>query len=104
MNILVTRRGDRTVRCVVGRALLCGTAVLAMAGAVQAEPLTTGGLAVNAAKAAVVNNVVKNFEGADREKNTVDKITKAVTGVSVDAIRKNGFSGGKNSIIRKPFG
>lgn len=85
-------------------AFLCSLPLLSVPGAARAEPLTLGTAAVNTAKAAVVHNVIKNFEGANRETSTVDKMLKSTTGVSAKDIRAHGIWGGPNSVFRKPFG
>lgn len=59
---------------------------------------------------APVDIVVGNVEAAPRESGEVAKILRGITGVSVDAINKNGgvfgggLSGGENSFFRKNLG
>jgi hypothetical protein len=44
-----------------------------------------------------------NVKGAERESGEVDKMIRAVTGISLKAINEHGLWGGPNSIFRKPW-
>jgi hypothetical protein len=84
-----------------------GTALAALAlaavvagNSAKADPATgatiAGAIAADRAKA--------NLEGAKSESTAAGAVVKGTTGISVDAIKKNGVFGGSNSIFRKPFG
>jgi hypothetical protein len=45
-----------------------------------------------------------NILAASRERGEIDKVIRAITGISVRDINEYGFFGGPNSIFRKPFG
>jgi hypothetical protein len=45
-----------------------------------------------------------NIRAASGERGEIDKVIRAVTGISVRDINKYGIFGGPNSVFRKPFG
>ncbi len=65
--------------------------------------LTLVGLAVQAV-VAPINIVAGNIDAAKNESGEIDKALRAATGISVDAIKKEGLSGGENSFFRKNLG
>jgi hypothetical protein len=56
-----------------------------------------------AVRAWAADRIRANSEGINDEKTGLGKILRP-TGVSIDAIKQNGIAGGRNSVIRKPFG
>ena len=52
----------------------------------------------------VVRIVEGNISAADRENGEIDKLIRALSGVSVKDIRENGVCGGSNSEVRKLLG
>lgn len=74
---------------------------LIAAGAAHAEPSSAAAQAVSAW---AVKRTQANAESMGREKNAVTRLVKFGTGISTVDIGKHGWRGGKNSVIRKPFG
>ena len=87
--------------------LICGTAAVVLHELVQMANGKQGfgpNGEIMRALAVPVKIADGNVKGASRESGELDKVVRAVTGISVKDIRQYGIWGGPNSFFRKPLG
>lgn len=69
------------------------------------EPTPTPEALIEAALIqAAIRNMQANIEAAGRESGEIDKLIRALAGISIRDIEKYGICGGKNSEVRKLIG
>lgn len=81
--------------------IVATTLAVAAAGAPSARAVDA---VTGAAAEVAIDRAKANIEGAKDERGEVAKGVKAATGISVEAIKKDGIFGGSNSVFHKPFG